>query len=116
MARGRGQEAQDDQHRESVDVGGPVKAAYNQWTQYSDFPSFTKKVESAGQPEDGKVNWKAQVFWSHRTWEATVTEQAQDDKIVWWSKPKLRVVWMPRLPLACAFAPILRWFLTTCAG
>jgi len=32
---------------ESVDVGVPVTLAYNQWTQYQDFPEFTKKVESA---------------------------------------------------------------------
>jgi uncharacterized membrane protein len=73
---------------ESVDVGVPVRLAYNQWTQYSDFPEFTKKVENVDQnkEEENKTNWKAQVFWSHRTWEATVVEQVPDDKIVWRSK------------------------------
>jgi uncharacterized membrane protein len=73
---------------ESIDVGVPVKVAYNQWTQYSDFPKFTKKVENAdhNKNEPAKVNWKAQVFWSHRTWEATVMEQVPDDRIIWRSK------------------------------
>ena len=73
---------------ESVDVGVPVRAAYNQWTQYSDFPKFTKKVESVdhNKKEENKTNWKAQVFWSHRTWEATVIEQVPDDRIIWRSK------------------------------
>ena len=73
---------------ESIDVGVPVKVAYNQWTQYSDFPKFTKKVENADQNknEPNKVNWKAQVFWSHRTWEATVVEQVPDERIIWRSK------------------------------
>jgi uncharacterized membrane protein len=71
---------------ESVDVGVPVKVAYNQWTQYSDFPKFTKKVEGVDQPEETKTNWKAQVLWSHRTWEATVMDQVPDDRIVWRSK------------------------------
>lgn len=71
---------------ESIDVGVPVRLAYNQWTQFRDFPTFMKKVESVEQVEDEKLNWKAQVFWSHRTWEATILEQVPDDKIVWRSK------------------------------
>jgi uncharacterized membrane protein len=73
---------------ESTDVGVPVTLAYNQWTQYNDFPKFTKKVESVdkNRNEEQKVNWKAQVFWSHRTWEATIIEQVPDERIVWRSK------------------------------
>ena len=71
---------------ESIDVGVPVSLAYNQWTQFTDFPSFMKKVENVEQAEDEKLNWKAQVFWSHRTWEATIQEQVPDDKIIWRSK------------------------------
>jgi Polyketide cyclase / dehydrase and lipid transport len=73
---------------ESVDVGVPVTVAYNQWTQYNDFPKFTKKVENVdrNKKDENKTNWKAQVFWSHRTWEATVIEQVPDDRIIWRSK------------------------------
>jgi uncharacterized membrane protein len=72
---------------ESIDVGVPVRLAYNQWTQFADFPSFMKKVESVETAkEEQKLNWKAQVLWSHRTWEATIQQQSPDDKIVWRSK------------------------------
>jgi hypothetical protein len=71
---------------ESIDVGVPRRVAYNQWTQFQDFPSFMKKVESVEQEADEKLNWKAQVFWSHRTWESTITKQVPDDQIVWRSK------------------------------
>src|SRR5260370_30490010 len=71
---------------ESIDVGVPVKLAYNQWTQFSDFPKFTKKVETIDQPEEQKTNWKAQSFWSHRTGEATIIDQVPDDRIIWRSK------------------------------
>jgi len=73
---------------ESIDVGVPLSVAYNQWTQYADFPKFTKKVENVDQNknEENKTNWKAQVFWSHRTWEATVIEQVPDERIIWRSK------------------------------
>lgn len=68
---------------ESIDVGVPIDVAYNQWTQFEDFPSFMKKVESVEQQEDTKVQWKAQVLWSHRTWESTIVDQQPDDHIVW---------------------------------
>jgi len=68
---------------ESIDVGAPVTLVYNQWTQFSDFPSFMKKVENVEQPDEVKTSWKAQVFWSHRIWEATIQEQVPDDKIIW---------------------------------
>ncbi|MGH3245649.1 MAG: SRPBCC family protein [Trebonia sp.] len=74
---------------ESVDVGVPVRLAYNQWTSYEDFPTFTKKVENAspdGNDQEYKVNWKAQIFWSHREWEATVVDQRPDERIVWKSE------------------------------
>jgi uncharacterized membrane protein len=68
---------------ESIDVGVPVRVAYNQWTQFQDFPGFMKKVESGERASDEKSNWKAQVWWSHRTWEATVVQQIPDYCIVW---------------------------------
>lgn len=54
---------------EDIDVGVPLRVAYDQWTQFGDFPSFMKKVENVDAESDEKLNWKAQVFWSHRTWE-----------------------------------------------
>jgi uncharacterized membrane protein len=68
---------------ESVEVGVPVSVAYNQWTQFEDFPTFMKKVENVQQESETELNWKAQVFWSHRTWKASVIEQMPDERIVW---------------------------------
>ncbi|MEV5753290.1 SRPBCC family protein [Actinoallomurus sp. NPDC052308] len=71
---------------ETLDVGAPLQLVYNQWTQFEDFPSFTKKVEDVQQESDEKVRWKAQVFWSHRSWESTIIEQIPDTRIVWRSR------------------------------
>ncbi|AHK31428.1 SRPBCC family protein [Rhodococcus opacus] len=71
---------------ETIDVGVPVQLVYNQWTQFADFPSFMKKVERVEQESDEKVEWKAQIFLSHRTWEASIIEQVPDERIVWRSK------------------------------
>ncbi len=71
---------------EEIDVGVPVSVAYNAWTQFQDWSGFMKKVDNVEQTDEAKANFKAQVFWSHRTWEAHILEQVPDEKIVWRSK------------------------------
>ncbi|MEU6203546.1 SRPBCC family protein [Micromonospora musae] len=71
---------------ETVEVGVPVRVAYDQWTRFGDFPSFMKKVENVDTESDEKLTWKAQVFWSHRTWESTIVRQIPDRLIHWRSK------------------------------
>ncbi|PXY19056.1 SRPBCC family protein [Prauserella muralis] len=68
---------------ESIDVGVPVDLAYDQWTRFTEFPTFMKKVENVEQVSDERLKWKAQVFWSHRTWESTILDQVPGDRIVW---------------------------------
>lgn len=71
---------------ESIDVGVPVDVAYDQWTRFTDFPDFMKKVENVEQLEDEKLKWTAKVLWSHRIWESTIIEQVPDERIVWHSE------------------------------
>ncbi|GAA1510568.1 hypothetical protein GCM10009677_49360 [Sphaerisporangium rubeum] len=68
---------------ESQDIGAPVSLVYNQWTQFADWPSFMKKVEKVVQESDEKITFQAKVFWSRRTWQATIQEQSPDEKIIW---------------------------------
>jgi hypothetical protein len=68
---------------EEIDIGAPIDVVYNQWTQFQDFSGFMKKVKSVEQEEDEKLTFQAQVFWSHRTWEATIVEQVPNERIVW---------------------------------
>jgi Polyketide cyclase / dehydrase and lipid transport len=71
---------------EEIDIGAPVSVVYNQWTQFQDWSGFMKKVDTIEQEDEAKANFKAQVFWSHRRWEAHILEQVPDEKIVWRSK------------------------------
>ncbi|MFE2350189.1 SRPBCC family protein [Kitasatospora cineracea] len=71
---------------EQIDVGVPVRVAYNQWTQFQDFPKYTKRVEQVDQSSEQKLDWKAGIFLSHRTWQSTIVEQVPDELIVWRSK------------------------------
>jgi len=69
--------------QEEIDIGAPVDVVYDQWTLMQEFSDFMKKVENVEQEEEVKVDFKAQVFWSHRTWEATIEEQIPDELIHW---------------------------------
>lgn len=71
---------------EQIDVGVPVRVAYDQWTQFQDFPKFTRRIENVDQKSDEKVTWKAGIYFSHRTWQSTIVDQVPDEHIVWRSQ------------------------------
>src|SRR5215212_2552592 len=71
---------------EELDLPVPRAVAYQAWTQFEEFPSFMKKVENVEQQEDQTVEWKAQIFWSHRSWTAEIVDQVPNERIVWRSK------------------------------
>ncbi|MGW4660327.1 SRPBCC family protein [Streptomyces sp. NPDC004279] len=71
---------------ESIDVGVPLRTAYDQWTQYQDFSTFAKGVKSASRADDTHSDWQAKVWWSNRSWKAQTNEQVPDDRISWTSE------------------------------
>jgi uncharacterized membrane protein len=71
---------------ESIDVPVPRDVAYQLWTQFEEFPSFMKKVEAVNQKDPEVLTWKAQIFWSHRTWTAKIVDQVPPERIVWKSE------------------------------
>ncbi|GGQ14540.1 SRPBCC family protein [Streptomyces mutabilis] len=71
---------------EYVDVGVPLRTAYDQWTQYQDFSTFAKGVKSANRADDTSSDWQLKIFWSNRSWKAKTTEQVPDDRISWTSE------------------------------
>ncbi|MFF7886213.1 SRPBCC family protein [Streptomyces sp. NPDC020794] len=71
---------------EVLDVGVPIRVAYNYWTQYEEFSDFTKGVRSVSRNDETASDWKVKVGPSTRGWKATVQEQVPDDRIVWSSE------------------------------
>ncbi|MEV0091050.1 SRPBCC family protein [Streptomyces sp. NPDC050738] len=71
---------------ESIDVGVPVRDAYDQWTRYQDFSTFAKGVKSASTADDTTSDWQLKVFWSSRSYKAHVKEQIPDARISWTSE------------------------------
>ncbi|WP_063837446.1 SRPBCC family protein, partial [Streptomyces sp. NRRL WC-3549] len=68
---------------EDIDVGVPVREAYDQWTQFQEFSTFAKGVVSVEKSDDTSSNWKVKVAKSTRSWKANVTEQIPDERITW---------------------------------
>ncbi|MGW3012321.1 SRPBCC family protein [Streptomyces sp. NPDC001219] len=68
---------------EDIDVGVPVREAYDQWTQFQEFSTFAKGVVSVDRSDDTTSNWKVKVAKSTRSWRANVTEQVPDERITW---------------------------------
>lgn len=69
--------------KKSVEVGVPVSTAYNQWTQFEEFPSFMEGVKQVTQLDDRRLRWTAEVAGREKSWEAEIQEQVPDQKIIW---------------------------------
>ena len=67
----------------SIEVDVPVSTAYNQWTQFEEFPRFMDGVESVTQVDDTHVRWVASVGGSRHEWMAEISEQRPDERVAW---------------------------------
>ena len=68
---------------ESIEVDVPVTTAYNQWTQFEEFPHFMEGVESINQIDDTHLHWKTSIGGVEREFDAEVTEQHPDQRVAW---------------------------------
>ncbi|SEG95628.1 Polyketide cyclase / dehydrase and lipid transport [Actinacidiphila yanglinensis] len=71
---------------ESVDVGVPVRTAYDQWAQFEDFSDFTKGVRSVDKEDETTSDWNVKVGPSSRSWKASIQEMVPDERIAWTSE------------------------------
>src|SRR5207253_6695006 len=69
----------------AIDVDVPVREAYNQWTQFEEFPLFMGSIVEVRQLDDTHLRWRARVGRAERQWTARVTEQHPDERIAWTS-------------------------------
>ena len=67
----------------SIQVDVPVTTAYNQWTQFEDFPHFMGGVKQVRQLDDQRLHWVAEIAGVKREWEAAILEQVPDQKVAW---------------------------------
>jgi len=68
---------------QTIDVNVPLHTAYNQWTQFEDFPSFMEGVESVTQLDDRHLRWVADIGGETREWQAEIVAQEPDRRVAW---------------------------------
>jgi uncharacterized membrane protein len=68
---------------ESIEVNVPVSTAYNQWTQFEEFPKFMENVESVTQIDDTHLRWVAEIAGKRNEWEAEIVRQEPDRVVAW---------------------------------
>ena len=67
----------------TVVVNVPASTAYNQWTQFEDFPQFMSGVKQVRQLSDDRLEWVAEIVGVRRQWMARIVEQVPDRKVAW---------------------------------
>jgi uncharacterized membrane protein len=69
--------------QDSIEVQVPVQQAYNQWTQFEEFPKFMDGIQSVQQLDDTHVQWVAEIRGESRQWTTEITEQQPDERVAW---------------------------------
>ncbi|MFC9879393.1 MULTISPECIES: SRPBCC family protein [Streptomyces] len=69
--------------KETVDVEVPVHTAYNQWTQFEEFPKFMEGVEKITQLDDRHNRWTTKIGGVRREFDTEIIDQLPDDRIAW---------------------------------
>jgi uncharacterized membrane protein len=69
--------------REDIEVEVPVSTAYNQWTQFEEFPTFMENVESVRQIDDTSLRWVAEIGGKQHEWTAEIVRQEPDQVVAW---------------------------------
>jgi uncharacterized membrane protein len=68
---------------ESIEVGVPVRAAYNQWTQFEEFPSFMEGVDEVRQLDDTHLRWVVSHGGKQYEFDTEISEQRPDERVAW---------------------------------
>jgi uncharacterized membrane protein len=68
---------------QSIEVNVPIRTAYDQWTQFEEFPDFMEGVESVQQTDDIHLVWTAELGGKRHEWRAEITEQIPDERVAW---------------------------------
>ncbi|MFD2083114.1 Polyketide cyclase / dehydrase and lipid transport [Actinopolymorpha cephalotaxi] len=68
---------------ESIVVDVPIRTAYNQWTQFEDFPRFMSGVEKITQIDDVRNHWVTNIGGVRREFDTRITEQIPDERVAW---------------------------------
>jgi uncharacterized membrane protein len=67
----------------TIEIGVPVRTAYNQFTQFEDFPNFMYGVIDVEQVDDTHLHCRLSVGGTEKAWDVAINEQVPDELIEW---------------------------------
>src|SRR5262245_35519030 len=70
----------------TIEIDVPLRTAYNQWTQFEEFPYFMEGVKEVHQLSDERLFWAAELAGERKEWYAHITRQVPDEVIAWESE------------------------------
>ena len=69
--------------QQSVDVAVPVETAYNEWTQFEDWPNFMHRVTRVNQEDPCTVSFVTKIWGKTKEFKAEIETQRPDERIKW---------------------------------
>jgi len=69
--------------QQSVDVAVPLETAYNQWTQFEDWPEFMHRVTRVSQEDDCSLSFATKIWGKTKEFKAEIETQRPDERIKW---------------------------------
>ena len=69
--------------QQAIDVAVPLETAYNQWTQFEDWPEFMHRVTRVTQEDDCTVSFATKIWGKTKEFEAKIETQRPDERIKW---------------------------------
>ncbi len=69
--------------KESVEVEVPLHTAYNQWTQFEEFPKFMEGVDEVVQLDERRSHWRTSIAGVSREFDTEIVDQLPDERVAW---------------------------------
>src|SRR3954453_3711526 len=69
--------------QQSVDVAVPMETAYNQFTQFEDWPEFMHRVTRVTQEDDCTISFASKIWGKTKEFSAKIETQRPDERIKW---------------------------------
>jgi uncharacterized membrane protein len=67
----------------TIEVEQPVKAVYDLWTQFANFPRFMSGIKEVRRLGDNQLHWKAEIGGRTKEWDAEISEQVPNQRLAW---------------------------------
>ena len=69
--------------QQSMDVAVPIETAYNQWTQFEEWPNFMHRVTRVTQEDPCTVSFATKIWGKTKEFEAKIETQRPDERMKW---------------------------------